>query len=91
MLNLAQGLSSRGYSVHLVLAQAVGSLLDQVPADVRVIDLHALLVGPDGLLPADMTGDGLHFNQIGYERWAEAAGASAAPACSSRGSVRIGR
>lgn len=38
----------------------------------RVIDLHKLLVGPDGLLPADLTGDGLHFNQIGYDRWADA-------------------
>jgi lysophospholipase L1-like esterase len=38
----------------------------------RLIDLHALLVGKDGLLPAEMTRDGLHFNQIGYDRWAEA-------------------
>jgi lysophospholipase L1-like esterase len=39
----------------------------------RLIDLHALLVGPDGLLPSDMTRDGLHFNKIGYDRWAQAA------------------
>ena len=39
----------------------------------RLVDLHALLVGPDGLLPAEMTRDGLHFNHIGYERWADAA------------------
>jgi lysophospholipase L1-like esterase len=39
----------------------------------RLIDLHALLVGTDGLLPKEMTRDGLHFNQIGYDRWAEAA------------------
>ncbi len=38
----------------------------------RLIDLHAMLVGTDGLLPAEMTRDGLHFNQIGYDRWAEA-------------------
>ena len=38
----------------------------------RLIDLYALLVGKDGLLPGEMTRDGLHFNQIGYDRWAEA-------------------
>jgi len=39
----------------------------------RLIDLHALLVGSDGLMPGDMTRDGLHFNKIGYDRWADAA------------------
>jgi lysophospholipase L1-like esterase len=38
----------------------------------RLIDLHGLLAGADGLLPAEMTRDGLHFNQIGYDRWADA-------------------
>lgn len=37
----------------------------------RVIDLHALLASPEGVLPPDLTRDGLHFNQTGYERWAE--------------------
>lgn len=36
----------------------------------RLIDLYALLAGSDGLLPKEMTKDGLHFNQIGYDRWA---------------------
>ena len=35
----------------------------------RLIDLYALLVGDDGLLPAEMTRDGLHFNNIGYDIW----------------------
>jgi lysophospholipase L1-like esterase len=39
----------------------------------RLIDLHALLAGKDGLLPGDMTRDGLHFNKIGYDLWAQAA------------------
>jgi lysophospholipase L1-like esterase len=39
----------------------------------RLIDLHKLLAGNDGLLPSDMTRDGLHFNQVGYERWAQGA------------------
>jgi len=34
----------------------------------RLIDVHALLAGDDGLLPAEMTRDGLHFNHIGYDR-----------------------
>lgn len=38
----------------------------------RLIDLHALLADKDGNLPAEMTRDGLHFNQIGYDRWANA-------------------
>ena len=38
----------------------------------RVIDLYALLANNDGILPPELTRDGLHFNQTGYERWAEA-------------------
>jgi lysophospholipase L1-like esterase len=34
--------------------------------DVPVLDLHGLLAGPDGSMPADMTRDGLHFNDLGY-------------------------
>ncbi len=37
----------------------------------RLIDLYSLLVGSDGLMPEEMTRDGLHFNKIGYDRWAE--------------------
>ena len=37
--------------------------------DLRVIDLYSLLVSDGGLMPDEMTRDGLHFNQIGYERW----------------------
>lgn len=50
------------------------ALLRQLAADehYRLIDLHALLAGKDGLLPVELTRDGLHFNQLGYQRWAEA-------------------
>lgn len=34
----------------------------------RLIDLHAALVDPQGELPAELTGDGLHWNDRGYER-----------------------
>lgn len=37
-----------------------------------LVDLHALLADKDGQLPPDLTSDGLHFNQAGYERWANA-------------------
>ena len=37
----------------------------------RLIDLHSLLVGKDGLLPPEMTRDGLHFNKLGFDPWAE--------------------
>jgi len=40
--------------------------------DCRLIDLYSLLVGEDGLLPDEMTRDGLHFNHLGFERWAKA-------------------
>ncbi len=43
-----------------------------VTENFRLIDLHALLAGPDGMLSSDLTRDGLHFNQTGYERWANA-------------------
>jgi lysophospholipase L1-like esterase len=38
-----------------------------------LIDLHALYKDADGLLPAEMTGDGLHLKAAAYARWAEAA------------------
>jgi glycosyltransferase involved in cell wall biosynthesis len=41
MLNLANGITSRGYSVDLVLARAEGPFMDEVPASVRVIDLKS--------------------------------------------------
>lgn len=37
----------------------------------RLIDLYSLLVGKDGLMPEEMTRDGLHFNNLGYDRWAQ--------------------
>lgn len=40
-LNLVQGVARRGYTVDLVLARAVGSLLAEVPESVRVVDLKA--------------------------------------------------
>ena len=40
-LNLARGISERGYVVDLVLAEAQGPYLAEVPASVRVVDLKA--------------------------------------------------
>jgi glycosyltransferase involved in cell wall biosynthesis len=40
-LNLVQGVARHGYTVDLVLARAVGSLLAEVPESVRVVDLKA--------------------------------------------------
>jgi len=40
MLNLAQGFAGRGYAVDLVLAQAEGPLMDQVPESVRLVELN---------------------------------------------------
>jgi len=40
MLKLACGMTSRGYSVDLVLARAQGDFLEQVPESIRLIDLH---------------------------------------------------
>ena len=39
MLNLACGVADRGYSVDLVLAQAEGPYLPQIPESVRLVDL----------------------------------------------------
>ena len=41
MLNLARGLSKRGHAVDLVLARAEGPFLEDLPDDVRLIDLKA--------------------------------------------------
>lgn len=41
MLKLAGGLAARGHEVDLVLARAVGPHLPEVPAAVRLVDLHA--------------------------------------------------
>ena len=41
MLDLADGLSDRGFSVDLVLVRAEGEYLSQVPERVRLIDLNA--------------------------------------------------
>jgi glycosyltransferase involved in cell wall biosynthesis len=40
MLNLAQGLGQAGERVDLVLAQATGSYLEQVPSGVNIVDLR---------------------------------------------------
>ncbi len=39
MLNLAQGIAERGYTVDLVLAQAEGPYLTEIPKSVRLVDL----------------------------------------------------
>ena len=41
ILNLAKGVSERGYAVDLVLARAEGPYMDQIPDTVRLIDLNA--------------------------------------------------
>ena len=41
MLNLAAGLTGKGYAVDLVLAQTEGPYLDQIPGAVRLIELSA--------------------------------------------------
>jgi glycosyltransferase involved in cell wall biosynthesis len=41
MLNLANGIASRGYGMDLVLARAEGPLLDKIPDSVRLVDLKA--------------------------------------------------
>jgi len=41
ILNLAKGISARGYAVDLVLARAEGPYISQIPAAVRLVDLNA--------------------------------------------------
>ena len=41
MVNLAQGMTDRGYPVDLVVAAAEGELLGQLPVGVRLVDLRA--------------------------------------------------
>src|SRR5574338_1600454 len=41
ILNLAEGISAKGYAVDLVLARAEGPYMRQVPSSVRLIDLKA--------------------------------------------------
>lgn len=41
MLNLAKGMSARGYAIDLVLARAEGAYMPQIPDTVRLIDLNA--------------------------------------------------
>ena len=36
--------------------------------DCGLIDLYSLLVNEEGLLPDEMTRDGLHFNSLGYDK-----------------------
>ena len=44
ILNLAKGISARGYSVDLVLARAEGPYMPQIPDSVRLVDLKAARV-----------------------------------------------
>ncbi len=41
MLNLAKGLSAAGMKVDLVLSEAVGSYLSEVPENINLIDLKS--------------------------------------------------
>lgn len=41
MLNLAIGIKNRGFSIDLVLMQAVGPYLHEIPNTIRIIDLNA--------------------------------------------------
>lgn len=44
LLNLAEGISARGYEVDLVLARVEGPYVSEIPASVRVVDLKAARV-----------------------------------------------
>lgn len=39
--------------------------------DFPLIDLYELLADEEGMLPEELTRDGLHFNHLGYDRYAE--------------------
>ncbi|MCY7272698.1 MAG: glycosyltransferase, partial [Phormidesmis sp. CAN_BIN44] len=41
MLHLAQGFADRGLKTDLVLAEAEGDYLNQVPANIRIVDLQS--------------------------------------------------
>ncbi len=41
-------------------------------AKIPVVDLHKIYAGPDGLLPDEITGDGLHLKGDAYGKWADA-------------------
>ncbi len=41
MLNLAEGITARGYAVDLVLSSAQGPFMNAIPASVRLVDLKA--------------------------------------------------
>mgnify|MGYP001312576641 CR=1 FL=1 len=41
MLNVSSGLATKGYPIDLVLVEAVGDYLTEVPPNIRVIDLHS--------------------------------------------------
>ena len=44
LLNLAEGIATRGYPVDLVLSRAEGPYMAEIPDSVRVIDLKAARV-----------------------------------------------
>jgi glycosyltransferase involved in cell wall biosynthesis len=52
MLNLANGITSRGYPLDLVLARAEGPFMDQIPASVRLVNLNAsrVVTSPPALI-----------------------------------------
>jgi lysophospholipase L1-like esterase len=52
-------------------AVSVNRLLRQMARDTRAtyVDLWPIVVNEKGQLDASLTGDGLHLNQQGYERW----------------------
>ncbi len=61
--------SNHGYAVMAPHLVRFNTRIKEIAAELGcpVIDLHALLVAPDGLhLPRDLTSDGLHFNDKGY-------------------------
>ena len=36
-----------------------------------LLDTAGVYRGPDGQLPEELTGDGVHFTSSGYKRWAD--------------------
>jgi lysophospholipase L1-like esterase len=57
------------YEAMAPLVVEFNAMITQIAAELGcpVIDLHARLVGEDGLLPPELTHDGLHFNNGGFE------------------------
>lgn len=70
LLLLQCGPARGGYAAYNQPVRTYNAKLRDVARELGLptIDLVALLAGPDGLLPAAMTGDGLHWTDAAYEK-----------------------